>query len=92
MLWYKGWLETRFRLLAALAMVGCIAVAYFFDPKAQPAPQVMVASGVFFVVMLSAILAGAGITTQPAIQANQRGFHAAILREDRAMTANIALG
>jgi hypothetical protein len=41
MLWYKGWLETQFRLLLALGMLGCLLIFLFsLRPTAPAAPLI----------------------------------------------------
>lgn len=79
MLWYKGWLETRFRLLGALAFVGLFLS---LQHKLGTTPQ-----GIFglvqfsiptLVVMICALLAGAGVTTQPSFVAS-KGIHGSTL-------------
>jgi len=80
MLWYKGWLETRFKLLSA----ACLLVGFltFFSvakapPQAKPVLQVILFAKsqlAFFFMVLS----GAGIATQPAFQAI-KGLHGSTL-------------
>jgi len=85
MLWYKGWLETRYRLLF------CIGWATVFLALVHPAhttPMPLGAKGsVFSVVMLScpmvvlvgcAMLGGSGVVTQPTLQA-AKGLHGSTL-------------
>jgi hypothetical protein len=67
MLWYKGWLETRFRLLFALGLVGVVLVS--LGPSG---------SVTLLVALLSCMLAGAGIATQRALQAT-KGLHGSML-------------
>jgi hypothetical protein len=79
MLWYKGWLETRFRLLFALALVGFSLVSlYSVGLRAQTGVLALVGIATVFAATLSFMLAGAGIATQPALQATQ-GLHGSML-------------
>ena len=66
MLWYKGWLETRWRLLSALAWAGFGLLPWTpeFDPN-----RATVLTGMF-----ALILAGAGIVTQRSLRA-PAGLH-----------------
>jgi hypothetical protein len=82
MLWYKGWLETRFRLLICLcAVTGFVITLHSLasrppgDAKATAA-AVAALMGVpkISVLWICCILAGAGIATQPSIQAS-KGLH-----------------
>jgi hypothetical protein len=83
MLWYKGWLETRFRLLFALVILAFLLVSFSIAAKA-PNSGVKAAIGLleFFVpsavVVVCAMLSGAGINTQPALQA-AKGLHGSTL-------------
>ena len=79
MLWHKGWLETRYRLLFALGFV-----AFFLILQHKPATT---QQGIFafaqfstpvFVVMICALLAGAGVVTQPSFVAS-KGIHGSTL-------------
>jgi hypothetical protein len=85
MLWYKGWLETRFRLIFALGFMSFnLAIQY----SRLSVPQASVAKGAvlglltlsipFLVVMISAVLAGAGIATQPSLMVT-KGLHGSTL-------------
>jgi len=85
MLWYKGWLETRFRLLFTLCFTTLILVFQYSVRNAAPPPGgknaafglVMVSSPTL-VLMVCAMLGGAGIVTQPALQAT-KGLHGSTL-------------
>jgi hypothetical protein len=85
MLWYKGWLETRYRLLF------CIGWATVFLALLRPwRMPVTVAAGkgpVYGLVMFScpmlvlmacALLGGSGVVTQPSLQA-AKGLHGSTL-------------
>jgi hypothetical protein len=79
MLWYKGWFETRWRFAFSLCLVALSLVfLYWTGTKAQPpgANPVMgvVGLAVMSVVWMAAMLAGAGINTQPGFQA-AKGLH-----------------
>jgi hypothetical protein len=83
MLWYKGWLETRFRLLFVLAFSGFILVRV--SSTRVPAPGVGKAAAaalaifsnpvwVIIAIQICAMLGGAGVVTQPSFQAS-KGLH-----------------
>jgi hypothetical protein len=74
MLWYKGWLETRIRLLVCLG-VACLVLAQLHG--VSPSAKALRAGVSMFDLMLVNFfvwLAGAGIVTQPAFQ-NVKGIH-----------------
>jgi hypothetical protein len=79
MLWHKGWLETRFRLLFIVAYMG---LGLIFQYSHRDSPQGMRGFVQFmipiFVVMACAMLAGAGVTTQPTL-AVSKGIHVSTL-------------
>jgi hypothetical protein len=79
MLWHKGWLETRFRLLFALFMV-TILLAMGIRPMAtqQGVTGDVLYSCPVLVVMACALLAGAGVTTQPSFVVT-KGIHGSTL-------------
>jgi hypothetical protein len=85
MLWYKGWLETRFRLFFTLGIATLILVLQYSARNAAPPPGgksaafglVMVGSPTL-VLLLCAMLGGAGIVTQPSLQAT-KGLHGSTL-------------
>ena len=62
MLWYKGWLETRLRLLIALGLTGILLALSSIRPPAQPVPKPTL--GLYFVWMMCATFPGAGINSQ----------------------------
>ena len=80
MLWYKGWLETRFKLLlSACLLVGFLT---FFGgskapPQAKPVFQLILFTKSQLAFMFT-LLSGAGIATQPAFQAT-KGLHGSTL-------------
>jgi hypothetical protein len=80
MLWFKGWLETQFKLLLSV----CILVGFliFFGTMKPPAQAKPVAGLILFtksqMVVLFTWLAGAGIATQPSFQAT-KGLHGSTL-------------
>ena len=81
MLWRKGWMETRFRLLFAVVVVGLMTVQ--FSPigwKAQYGLHAVTggAIGLLAVALLSMMFAGTGIATQPAFQ-ESKGLHESTL-------------
>ena len=83
MFWYKGWLETKFKLLLMLGcMVFYLVVFYLMranaaPPGARPA-SVFALTATTFAVLLYTWLAGAGINTQPSFQAT-KGLHGSTL-------------
>jgi hypothetical protein len=79
MLWYKGWLETRLKLLFSLAlMVFWLYVLRGFG-NASPKIVVYLASTVsVFALTWSMLLSGAGITTQPPFQGT-KGLHGSMI-------------
>jgi hypothetical protein len=85
MLWYKGWLETRFRLLFTLGFTTLILAVQYSARNATPPPGgksaayglVMTGSPIL-VMMVCAMLGGAGIVTQPSMQAT-KGLHGSTL-------------
>jgi hypothetical protein len=79
MLWYKGWLETRFKLLGALIWVSWFLGAEYSRGLKTLAGLMALAVGATFIAALTPIiLAGAGINTQPAFQAT-KGLHGSTL-------------
>jgi len=84
MLWFKGWLETRYRMAFSLCFIGLVMVVAQIGGSKQPPPPgarpdeaiaIMIDS---FVVVFFSMLAGAGINTQPAFQAT-KGLHGSTL-------------
>lgn len=73
MLWHKGWLETRFRWLFAMGLVALFSVV-----NRRVGESVMAGNASGLVAMLSLMLGGAGINTQPALQA-RKGLHGSTL-------------
>jgi hypothetical protein len=85
MLWLKGWLETRFRLLFMLALTALLLFAMHSAGAHASARSVSgrvaeLASHVIplFIAMTCAFLAGTGIATQPSLQAS-KGLHGSTL-------------
>jgi hypothetical protein len=81
MLWYKGWLESRFRLLFSLAFFGIFLVQAHVMSGIKPPSgvqedpvKVFVITEIFLVATLCGMVAGAGIATQPALQ-GAKGLH-----------------
>ncbi len=80
MLWYKGWLETRLRLLFVLGFV----VVFLYMPHMHPRGTTRMAVLGFqsavptLALMFCALLAGAGIATQAPFQAT-KGMHGSML-------------
>jgi hypothetical protein len=85
MLWYKGWLETQFKLGMSLGMAGLFLVLFHSigarvgaglsapPPGARPIAGLALGA-MCFVVIVFTWLAGAGIATQPSFQAT-KGLH-----------------
>ena len=80
MLWYKGWLETRVRTLFALAFIGFLLYTQHSSPLPALHSQLdrLQFSGQLVAILVSALLGGAGIVTQPSFQAT-KGLHGSIL-------------
>ena len=85
MLWLKGWLETRFRLLfmliftAPLLFVMHSAGAHATASNVSGRVAGLVSHVIpFFIVFTCAFLAGAGIATQTSFQAS-KGLHGSAL-------------
>jgi hypothetical protein len=85
MLWYKGWLETRFRLLFTLVFATFILLLQYSTRTAAPQPPgkgavygLVMFSNPTLVLMICALLGGAGIVTQPSLQAT-KGLHGSTL-------------
>jgi hypothetical protein len=85
MLWYKGWLETRFRLVFVLFVIAFsnIMASYGSQHAAVQQPGSVQIRAValfadFAVAMICIMLAGAGIATQPGLQA-AKGLHGSTL-------------
>jgi hypothetical protein len=70
MLWYKGWLETRFRVLFSFALMSFILVSAYLNSASSHLREFLMAAGSVTTV-LPVMLAGAGIVTQPALQASK---------------------
>jgi hypothetical protein len=68
MLWYKGWLETRFKLLASLGLLGFILVS-LYSLRTPVAGLVVMATT--FVVLAYTILAGSGIAGRSSFRATK---------------------
>jgi hypothetical protein len=74
MLWYKGWLESRWKLLFLLGGQGFILISLYSmasKPAAPGAKPMLGITGIFtiFGTMLTSMLSGSGINTQPSFQA-----------------------
>jgi hypothetical protein len=78
MLWYKGWLETRYRIIFTVAAV--VLGLHMIGGYHGRMPFSSFLSGMLsmYVVMASLMLAGAGIATQPPFQAT-KGLHGSML-------------
>lgn len=79
MLLFKGWLETRFRLLFALSFVSLFLVQlYSMPPKTPNGIKAITLIGWICLTSISIMLAGAGIATQPSFQVT-KGLHGSTL-------------
>jgi hypothetical protein len=85
MLWFKGWLESRYRLLFSLAFFGIFLIqARVMSGTAPPEGvkqdplKVFAITQVFLVATLCSMVAGAGIVTQPALQGT-KGLHGSMV-------------
>src|ERR1700729_2211143 len=84
MLWYKGWLETRYRLLFMLVSMSAFVIFLASAGSNAPYRGIRPVVGFIsvsvpaFVVMICAMLGGAGIATQSAFQAT-KGLHGSTL-------------
>jgi hypothetical protein len=80
MLWYKGWLETRIRLLVTLGTV--LGFLIFLSSHSAHDVKISIvalaAVPEISVIWMCAFLAGSGIVTQPAFQAT-KGLHGSTL-------------
>jgi hypothetical protein len=79
MLWHKGWLETRFRLLVVLGFITAFLAFFYAAGTKPPLSSARQMSGITSLVtaalaMICGMLAGAGINTQPAFQSG-KGLH-----------------
>jgi len=72
MLWYKGWLETRIRLLMSFIWIAWFLIAEYLRGTGGPAGLAALSSGAMFIAAaIPMLFAGAGIATQPAFQATK---------------------
>ncbi len=80
MLWYKGWLETRFRLVFSLAFIGLILFLLHSVPPENKSKifAILEYSTLSILMVICAMLAGAGIVTQAPFQA-KKGLQASTL-------------
>jgi hypothetical protein len=81
MLWYKGWLETRYRLLFMLAIMAGFLIFFISVSGHEPVKPLigfLSDSVPTYVVMICAMFGGAGIATQPPFQA-VKGLHGSTL-------------
>jgi hypothetical protein len=81
MLWYKGWLETRLKLL--VTGVWMLWFLYLMHSGPPPAAKMVALVGILMTCNIAAgmvpiFLAGAGIMTQPAFQ-QTKGIHGSTL-------------
>jgi hypothetical protein len=79
MLWYKGWLETRFRLLFIFALMGFIqCFQYSHGTTLQSVHGIISVSNPLLLLMAFTMLAGAGVVTQPTLVVS-KGIHGSTL-------------
>ena len=77
MLWYKGWLETRFRLVFVLAVVTLMLSVQLYGGTKVDVRAVILMAGMS-VWLICVFLAAAGIVTQQSLQA-AKGLHGSTL-------------
>ncbi len=77
MLWHKGWLETRYRLLFATGFV-ILLLSLQHGATSQGVMGLVLFSNPTLVVMTYSLLAGAGVATQPSFVAS-KGVHGSTL-------------
>jgi len=81
MLWYKGWLETRIRLLMSFAFGACYCIGIRAIPSGPAPGKPILGVAIMMTIaaaMFSIMLSGAGIATQPSFQAT-KGLHGSTL-------------
>jgi hypothetical protein len=85
MLWYKGWLETRFRLLFVVGWAVVFLGLQHLGRTTTPGPGakgqafvLVMFSNPILVLAICALLGGAGIVTQASLQAT-KGLHGSTL-------------
>jgi hypothetical protein len=78
MLWYKGWLETRLRIVFALAMVAYSLAMAHWGPAKSLEPRQLVETLIIFWMIVPILLGGAGIKT-PAAFRSVKGMHGSML-------------
>jgi hypothetical protein len=81
MLWYKGWLETKFKFLLGLGFMAFYLIVFYLMRNLPPPPggrQAFGLTATIFAVILYTWLAGAGIDTQPSFRAT-KGLHGSTL-------------
>lgn len=76
MLWYKGWMETRFRLLFVFVISALMMVPQAYAGKTNV--RVATAMAGMSMWMMCALLGAAGIVTQQSLQA-AKGLHGSTL-------------
>jgi hypothetical protein len=80
MLWYKGWLETRFRLIFGLGVAGfALFWVHSLGLKAPEGVKVLTINVAVSVAAFSSLLGGAGIATQRSAFQAARGLHGSTL-------------
>jgi hypothetical protein len=85
MLWYKGWLETRVKLLASIGYLGIMMFFAHAHPLRIPGGRTprtalvpVLVMGTTFIAVVCTWLSGAGVATQPSFQAT-KGIHGSTL-------------
>ncbi len=73
MLWHKGWLETRYKLVFVLGFIVFILCELRMPQHgtAKMVPMIFQVTVPVFVMAFCSLLAGAGIATQPPLQATK---------------------
>ena len=78
MLWYKGWLETRLRVVFVLAMVAYSVALTHWGPIRSASAQKLVETLLIFWMIVPIMLGGAGIKTAAAFR-TVKGMHGSML-------------
>jgi hypothetical protein len=78
MLWYKGWLETRWRVAFVLAMVAYSVALTRWGPIKSVGAQKLVETVLIFWMIVPIMLGGAGIKTAAAFR-TMKGMHGSML-------------
>jgi hypothetical protein len=78
MLWYKAWLETRWRLLSMIASIAILLPLPLLNPGHVSSWQILRLTSPVLCCLAAVFLAGAGVNTQNVYSATA-GFHQSML-------------